>query len=46
VNGTPIGGSFAGYCNAVRSVQSGQTAVLTVQRKPGAPSRRVSIKFL
>ena len=36
VNGTPIRGTFAGYCDAVRSVKTGQTAVLTVVVKPGA----------
>jgi S1-C subfamily serine protease len=45
VNGTPIRGNFAGYCDAVRSVDSGQTAVLTVVTKPGAAPKRVSVKF-
>ena len=45
VNGTPIRGNFGGYCDAVRSVDSGQTAVLTVVSKPGAAPKRISVKF-
>ena len=45
VNGTPVRGTFTGYCDAVRSVKSGQTAVLTVAPKPGAALRRLRIKF-
>ena len=45
VNGTPVDGTFTGYCDAVRSVESGQTAVLTVAPRPGAPPRRLKLKF-
>ena len=45
VNGTPIHGTFTGYCDAVRSVKSGQTAVLTVAPRPGAALRRLEIAF-
>ena len=45
VNGTPVRGTFAGYCDAVRPVRSGQTAVLTVQPRPDARARLVRIKF-
>jgi S1-C subfamily serine protease len=45
VNGAQLNGTFASYCDAVRSVRSGQTAVLTVQRKPGAKARQVPVKF-
>jgi S1-C subfamily serine protease len=45
VNGTALKGTFAGYCDAVRSVKSGQTAVLTVLSRPGGKSRQVPVKF-
>ena len=45
VNGTRISGTFASYCDAVRSIRSGQTAVLTVQPKPGAAPEQLKIKF-
>jgi S1-C subfamily serine protease len=45
VNGAPVQGSFTGYCDAVRPVQSGQTAVLTVAPKPGAAKRQLKIRF-
>jgi S1-C subfamily serine protease len=45
VNGTPLHGSFAGYCDAVRSVESGQTAVLAVVAKPGGSPKQVRVKF-
>jgi S1-C subfamily serine protease len=45
VNGTPVRGTFRGYCDAVRTVESGQTAVLTVAPRPGAALRRLKIKF-
>jgi S1-C subfamily serine protease len=45
VNGTPLSGTFASYCDAVRSVQSGQTAVLTIQTKPGAKPRQLPVEF-
>ena len=46
INGARIGGTFAGYCDAVRSITSGQTAVLTVQTRPGAAPRQLSVRFL
>jgi S1-C subfamily serine protease len=45
VNGTPVKGTFTGYCDAVRTVESGQTAVLTVAPRPGAAQRRLEIEF-
>jgi S1-C subfamily serine protease len=45
VNGAQLSGTFASYCDAVRSVRSGQTAVLTVLRKPGAKAQQVPVKF-
>ena len=45
VNGTAVDGTFAGYCDAVRSVESGQTAVLTGAARPGAPERQIKVKF-
>jgi S1-C subfamily serine protease len=45
VNGTAIEGTFASYCDAVRSIQSGQTAVLTVQSKPGGAPKQLKVKF-
>jgi S1-C subfamily serine protease len=46
INGAPVGPTFGGYCDAVRTIGSGQTAVLTVVSKPGAPPREVQVKFL
>jgi S1-C subfamily serine protease len=46
INGAKLGGTFAGYCDAVRSISSGQTAVLTIQTKPGAAPRERSVRFL
>jgi S1-C subfamily serine protease len=45
INGAQLSGTFASYCDAVRSVDSGQTAVLTVLRKPGAKAQEIPIKF-
>jgi len=45
VNGTRLHGSFASYCDAVRSVESGQTAVLSVVAKPGGVPKQVRVKF-
>src|SRR3954447_6591558 len=45
VNGAALSGTFASYCDAVRSVRSGQTAVLTVQRRASARSEQVPVKF-
>ncbi len=46
INGAKVGSSFAGYCDAVRSIGSGQTAVLTVVSTPGAKPKQVQVKFL
>jgi S1-C subfamily serine protease len=46
INGAKVGASFAGYCDAVRSIGSGQTAVLTVVATPGARAKQVQVKFL
>jgi S1-C subfamily serine protease len=46
INGARVGGTFAGYCDAVRTISSGQTAVLTVQARPGAVPRQLSVRFL
>jgi S1-C subfamily serine protease len=46
INGARLGGTFAGYCDAVRSIGSGQTAVLTIQTRPGAAPRQLSVRFL
>jgi S1-C subfamily serine protease len=45
VNGSDLGGTFAGYCDAVRSIESGQTAVLTGMAKPGAAPRQIKVEF-
>jgi S1-C subfamily serine protease len=46
INGAKVGKTFGGYCDAVRSIGSGQTAVMTVQSRPGAPPKQVQVKFL
>src|SRR4051794_199200 len=45
INGARVGSTFAGYCDAVRSIASGQTAVMTVQHKPGERPRQVKVIF-
>ena len=45
INGAKVGKTFGGYCDAVRSIDSGQTAVMTVQSKPGAAPKQVQVKF-
>jgi S1-C subfamily serine protease len=45
INGARVGSTFAGYCDAVRSIGSGQTAVMTVQRKPGSSPKQMQVKF-
>jgi S1-C subfamily serine protease len=45
INGAKLGGTFAGYCDAVRSIGSGQTAVATVQAKPHAAPQQVQVHF-
>jgi S1-C subfamily serine protease len=44
INGAPLN-TYSGYCDAVRSIKSGQTAVLTVQPRPGAVPKQLSVKF-
>jgi S1-C subfamily serine protease len=46
INGAPVGTTFAGYCDAVRAIGSGQTAVLTVQTAPRRAPKQVQVKFL
>jgi S1-C subfamily serine protease len=46
INGAPVGTTFAGYCDAVRSIGSGQTAVLTIQIRPNTKPEQVQVKFL
>jgi S1-C subfamily serine protease len=46
INGSRVGGTFAGYCDAVRSITSGQTAVLTIQTRHGGAPRQLSVRFL
>jgi hypothetical protein len=41
-----VGTTFAGYCDAVRSIGSGQTAVLTIQIRPNTKPEQVQVKFL
>jgi S1-C subfamily serine protease len=45
INGAPVGTTFAGYCDAVRSIKSGQTAVVTVQTQPKKAPFQVKVKF-
>jgi S1-C subfamily serine protease len=46
INGAKIGSTFAGYCDAVRSIESGQTAVLTIQTRRGAVPTQLRVRFL
>jgi uncharacterized NAD(P)/FAD-binding protein YdhS len=46
INGAKVGGTFAGYCDAVRSISSGQRAVITVQSRRGEKPRQLSVRFL
>jgi S1-C subfamily serine protease len=46
INGAHVGTTFAGYCDAVRTIESGQTAVLTIQTRPNAAPEQVQVKFL
>jgi S1-C subfamily serine protease len=45
INGARVE-NFGTYCDAVTSVGTGQTAVLTVVAKPGAPARQIKLRFL
>ncbi|MEA2412019.1 MAG: putative serine protease PepD [Thermoleophilaceae bacterium] len=46
INGAHVGSTFAGYCDAVRTIGSGQTAVLTIQTRPNHAPEQVQVKFL
>jgi S1-C subfamily serine protease len=46
INGAKVGSTFAGYCDAVRTIGSGQTAVITIQSKPGSLPKQLQIRFL
>jgi S1-C subfamily serine protease len=46
INGARVGTTFAGYCDAVRTIGSGQTAVLTIQTRPNQAPEQVQVKFL
>src|SRR3954471_22062341 len=46
INGAHIRTAFAGYCDAVRAIGSGQTAVLTIQTRPNVAPEQVQVKFL
>jgi S1-C subfamily serine protease len=45
INGADVGATFAGYCDAVRSIKSGQTAVITVQTQPNTAPEQTPVKF-
>ncbi len=46
INGARVGSTFAGYCDAVRTIGSGQTAVLTIQTRPNHAPKQLQVKFL
>jgi S1-C subfamily serine protease len=45
INGADVGSTFAGYCDAVRTIKSGQTAVVTVQTQPNTAPQQTPVKF-
>jgi S1-C subfamily serine protease len=45
VGDRPVGGTLAGYCQAVEGVQSGDARVLTVVAGPGRDPQKVRIEF-
>src|SRR4051794_2984790 len=45
INGLALSPTIASYCDAVRDVGRGQTAVFTVVEKPGARPRQLAIAF-
>jgi putative serine protease PepD len=45
INGAKVGSTFAGYCDAVRTIKSGDTAVLTVQETSRGAPKQVQVKF-
>jgi S1-C subfamily serine protease len=45
INGAKVGSTFAGYCDAVRSIKSGDTAVLTVKVTSQTPAKQLQVKF-
>jgi 2-alkenal reductase len=46
INGARVGSTFASYCDAVRTIGSGQTAVLTIQTRPHHAPEQLRVKFL
>lgn len=45
VNGYPVGGSLAGYCDAVAGIGSGERVTLTIREAGGAGTRRVKVRM-
>ena len=45
INGAPLEPTMQSYCSAVHTVGSGDSAVLSVIERPGAPARLVTVKF-
>jgi S1-C subfamily serine protease len=45
INGAKVGSTFAGYCDAVRSIKSGDTAVVTVRQTARTAPEQVQVKF-
>jgi putative serine protease PepD len=45
VGDRPVGGTLAGYCQAVEGVQSGDARVLTVVTGPGRDPQKVRVEF-
>jgi S1-C subfamily serine protease len=45
INGAKVGSTFGGYCDAVRTIKSGDTAVLTVQQTAKTAPEQVQVKF-
>jgi len=45
IDGAPLEPTMRSYCDAVRTVQSGQAAVMSVVERAGSPARLVTVKF-
>ena len=45
INGAKVGSTFGGYCDAVRSIKSGDTAVMTVQETSRSSPKQLQVKF-
>jgi S1-C subfamily serine protease len=45
INGSRLDASATSYCDAVRSVESGHTAVLGVLEPPGGRARQLNVRF-